>query len=396
MAVSLCKPPDPVSFTGNAARNWQEFEEQLTWFLAGTESSDKFDSVKIGIMLTHAGKEARTIYKTLPWSEPDDKTKFHKVLKAFRDYCQPRKNILYERHKFWNLQQEEGEPVDAYNTRLKVQIDHCDYEREGWPEAMMSVFSRHGIPNNITADNMPFDSAEFRQFAKKWDFTITTSSPNYPQSNGLVDRNVQTIKRLFRKAKESNTSTDIALLEYRNTPISVMALSPSQLLMSRRLRSNLPMTETLLISQVSETAREQLQKRQQKQVQYYNRGTRPLLPLSQGDVVRYKTGSKWQPAVIVSKHTAPRSYNIQTATGNIIRRNRRHLKRTVEAPPELYHSAYDDDDDEMVENPQDPPMSSNVPEQSQPSGGSGAPHVRVSRYGRHIRLPVRYRDATQT
>ena len=81
------------------------------------------------------------------------------------------------------------------------------------------------------------------------------------------------------------------------------------------------MTETLLLSQVNETAREQLQKRQQKQVQYYNRGTRPLSPLSQGDVVQYKTGSKWQPAVVVSKNTAPRSYNIQTASGNITHRN---------------------------------------------------------------------------
>ena len=142
MAVSLCKPPDAISFTGNVARNWQEFEEQLTWFLAGTESTDKSDSVKIGIMLTHAGKEAREIYKTLPWSEPDDKMKFNKVLKAFKDYCQSHKNILYERHKFWNLKQEEGEPVDAYSTRLKVQIDHCDYEREGWPEAVKTEMIR--------------------------------------------------------------------------------------------------------------------------------------------------------------------------------------------------------------------------------------------------------------
>ena len=50
-------------------------------------------------------------------------------------------------------------------------------------KAITSVFSRHGIPNTITADNMPFDSAEFQQFAKKWDFTITTLSLNYPQSN---------------------------------------------------------------------------------------------------------------------------------------------------------------------------------------------------------------------
>ena len=56
MALSICKPPEPLSFTGNAAHNWQEFEEQLTWFLAGTESSEKSNSVKIGIMLTDAGK----------------------------------------------------------------------------------------------------------------------------------------------------------------------------------------------------------------------------------------------------------------------------------------------------------------------------------------------------
>ena len=105
-------------------------------------------------MLTHTGKEAREIYKTLPWSEPDNKTKFNKVLKAFKDYCQPRKNILYKRHKFWNLKQEEGEPVDAYNTRLKVQIDHCDYEREGWPEAVKTEMIRDKFLFGIRDDNL--------------------------------------------------------------------------------------------------------------------------------------------------------------------------------------------------------------------------------------------------
>ena len=96
MALSICKLPKPLSFTVNVACNWQEFEEQLTWFLAGTESTEKSDSVKIRIMLSHAGKEAREIYKRLPQIEPGDKMKFDKVVKAFRDYCHPRKNIQYE------------------------------------------------------------------------------------------------------------------------------------------------------------------------------------------------------------------------------------------------------------------------------------------------------------
>ena len=105
-------------------------------------------------MLTYAGREAHEIYKTLPWTEPDDKMKFDKVVKAFRDYCHPCKNILYEQHKFWSLKQEDGESVDAYNTRLKVQIDHYDYEREGWPEAVKTEMIRDKFVFRICDDKL--------------------------------------------------------------------------------------------------------------------------------------------------------------------------------------------------------------------------------------------------
>ena len=62
----LCKPPELLSFTGNVKQNWREFAEQLQWSLEGTESTEKGDKVKIGIMLSCAGKEAREIYTTLP------------------------------------------------------------------------------------------------------------------------------------------------------------------------------------------------------------------------------------------------------------------------------------------------------------------------------------------
>ena len=283
--------------------------------------------------------------------------------------------------------------VDYYSKYPEVVQVHSK-TAQATIKVMMSVFSRHGIPNVVIADNMPFNSVEFQKFAKEWDFTITTSSPNYPQSNGLIERNIQAVKRLFRKANESNTSTELALLEYRNTPISGINLSPSQLLMSRRLCSNLPMMSSLLSPQVNSNMQKQLEKRQQKQRQYYNRGARSLLPLSPGDAVRYKTGSKWQPAIVVSKHTTLRSYIIRATNGNILRRNRRHLKRTVEAPPELNYSI--DDDEEMTENLQEPLASSSGLERSQPSQSSEVVTERVSRYGRHIRVPERYKDATDT
>ena len=201
------------------------------------------------------------------------------------------------------------------------------------------------------------------------------------------------IKRLFSKAKESNTSTDLTLLEYRNTPISGIGLSPAQLLMSRRLRSNLLMTKSLLSPQVNEKVKDNLEMRQQKQVQYYNRGARPLPPLSQGDVVRYRTGSKRRPGVVIGKHTRPRSYNIRTPSGNILHRNRRHIKRTSESSPELDYSDYDD---EIPDDPQELLPSSDTADQSRSNESSEAPTQRVSKYGRPIKVLLRYRDINDT
>ena len=56
-------------------KNWCEFKEQLQWFLAETGCSDKSYAVRIGIMLSHTGKEAREIYKTMTWKVDGDNSR---------------------------------------------------------------------------------------------------------------------------------------------------------------------------------------------------------------------------------------------------------------------------------------------------------------------------------
>ena len=67
---------------------------------------------------------------------------------------------------------------------------------------------------------MPFGSREFKDFAYEWGIKTTTSSPTYAQSNGLAKICVQTLKGLFKKADEDGRDPYLALLEYRNTPVS--------------------------------------------------------------------------------------------------------------------------------------------------------------------------------
>ena len=105
---------------------------------------------------------------------------------------------------------------------------------------MKPVFARHSTPDEVVADNMPFSSKECSRFAQEWGLKISTSSPHYLQSNGMSERTIQIIKNLLRKADDAGNDPYIALLEYRNTPITKMQESPAQLLMSRMLKSKLP------------------------------------------------------------------------------------------------------------------------------------------------------------
>ena len=65
-----------------------------------------------------------------------------------------------------------------------------------------------------------------------------TSSPHYPQANGEAER---AVKNLMKKDGDPY----LAILAYRSTPLKC-GFSPSELLMSRKLRTTLPMfRETL-------------------------------------------------------------------------------------------------------------------------------------------------------
>ena len=84
---------------------------------------------------------------------------------------------------------------------------------------MKSFFSKHGMSKSILPVNgSQFTSYSFAQFCEVWKINHKTSSPLYPQSNGLAEKTVQTAKRLLTKALKTNREPYLSILEYRNTP----------------------------------------------------------------------------------------------------------------------------------------------------------------------------------
>ena len=157
-------------------------------------------------------------------------------------------------------------------------------------KAMKEIFARFGIPDELVSDNGPqFASSEFKKFADSWSFRHTTSSPGYPQSNSKAEQAVQTVKRIFRKCKETGQSEYLALLEWRNTPSEGMTYSPAERLLGRQCKTMMPATTKSLEPRfTSDKDKEELMKRKEKQKHYYDRRAKTLPQLVAGDSVQLR------------------------------------------------------------------------------------------------------------
>ena len=204
--------------------------------------------------------------------------------------------------------------------------------------ALKAIFSRHGIPEVVRSDNGPqYSSQEFAKFSKLYSFKHITSSPLYPQSNGQAERTVQTVKKILRQSEDIYKG----LLVYRSTPLPWCKLSPAELSMGRRLRTQLPLTDRQLIPQWSYLSefRKLNKKFKKKQERDYNRQhrARELPSLPDESEVWVTSNNHPIPGRVVTSADTPRSYLVETPSGQL-RRNQQHLnivpERSTNALPE--------------------------------------------------------------
>jgi hypothetical protein len=215
-------------------------------------------------------------------------------------------------------------------------------------KVMKECFARAGIPYEVFSDNGPcFDSEEFRNFAKLWDFRHSTSSPHFPQSNGLAEGGVKVVKATFEKCLKGKDDPYLGLLSYRGTPLE-HGLSPAQIMYGRKIRTNLPMVHQLSKRSRDIAMRKVEQKVKQKD-RHDSKGVKPLDLLTPGQTVRIqRDNGRWSNRAVVVKEIAPRSYIVKTENGSLLRRNRRDLLKTSEHPMPVSGLLHDDAMDQIT------------------------------------------------
>jgi len=193
--------------------------------------------------------------------------------------------------------------------------------------------------------------------------------------------------------KESGNDSFLSLLEWRNTPTE-KGRSPAEIIFGRRTRTRLPCATRLLTAPYDTETRAALNESKIKQAHYYNIGAknRPTLMVGQPVRVKLDEKSEWRPAV-VSRARPFRSYDVTLEDGTTRRRTSRHIRVSNEPP-----IAFDED------NYIDPPLALQLPPPSikqtaavdgssgmLTAGGNNSKQTLVTRSGRQINKPARYR-----
>lgn len=113
----------------NVAEKWSEWKEMWEHNSVASEVNKEEGDVQAAALLTAIGPEARKVFKTWNLSATERKD-IKDVIERFDNYCNPRKNIPFERYLFNSRQQEPGESIsfDRYVTALRQIADKCAFD----------------------------------------------------------------------------------------------------------------------------------------------------------------------------------------------------------------------------------------------------------------------------
>ena len=182
----------------------------------------------------------------------------------------------------------------------------------------------------MSDNDPPFNGKEFSDFLSGLGIRHSTSSPNYPQSNGFIERQIQTVKRLMEKATATGRSFQEALTGLRAQPLGDGLPSPAKILHGRSFTTRKATPVDI------KAVHDSLIALQAKYIKGHDkaRRARAQRQLVTGEEVYYlSSNNKWLLGIITGTRDTGRSYDVLAGDGTLLRRNRSHLKsRSFDIP----------------------------------------------------------------
>lgn len=115
--------------SGNVAEQWRKFKKQLAFYFDSRYSKKQLtDRKKIGLLMTSLGPEGIEVLETLFDEEEEGREPtYSEIIEAFDEFCNPRKNLVFERSVYFRMRQQPDQTVDSFIVALKRQAALCEF-----------------------------------------------------------------------------------------------------------------------------------------------------------------------------------------------------------------------------------------------------------------------------
>jgi hypothetical protein len=186
-----------------------------------------------------------------------------------------------------------------------------------------------GIPELVVHDGgPPYDSHNWRAYAKETGFETGLCTPYHPQANGMAEKCMASIVKLTHAAiaerKDPKEEISKFLLNYRNTPHSTTGATPSKLMMNRVIRTKLPSLHQVPNTEEHQQVKQKDAEAKKKQNRYADKHRRAKdRKVQVGDKVLLK-----QDKTTTRPPFDPEPFEVTTVKGTKVEAEREGMKRT--------------------------------------------------------------------
>ena len=234
--------------------------------------------------------------------------------------------------------------IDQY-TKYPV-VDVCTSTNWEQMEPMLeTALGMLGNVESVTSDNgPPYNSENFRKFAKQMGFKHRKCTPENPQANGLVEVFQKVLVKLVHTAtiekRDPKKVVQAYLRAYRAAPQKTTGVSPYEAMFGRKMVTKLPGFGQQAGSDLDKNLREKATKEKEKQKHYVDKKRKATSKeVKLGDKVLFKRDKS-----TIKSPWDPQPYQVVEVEGSKViatrgaekkARAKNHIKVVKERPPHL-------------------------------------------------------------
>ena len=116
----------PESFVFSRPSEWNKWIRRFERFRIASGIDKQSEEAQVNTLIYSMGDQADDILRSFGLSAEDSK-KYTVVKEKFESHFVKKRNVIFERARFNQRRQDDGEPVDAFITTLYELAEHCSY-----------------------------------------------------------------------------------------------------------------------------------------------------------------------------------------------------------------------------------------------------------------------------